>query len=249
MPSYTLTGLNLRSHALGENDRIMVVLTRERGIVRLVARGARKAKNRWGGRLEPLIRADLEVSTGRGSLDILTGSVPYGRSALLLADLDRLLIGMRLAEAATAIVAEGEANAEAFDALDQALELLAEGARPEPVALWCELRLLDVGGYRPELEDCVVCGAPVMDGPTGLIAFSAQGGGVRCAACPLPSRMVEPVAVALLNALRDLDPAALRNATDPGAGEREAGQVLADAIRTSADVKLKAGDLWERLAT
>ncbi len=248
MPAYTLSALNVRTYPLGENDKILVALTRERGIVRLVARGARKPRNRWGGRLEPLVRATLEVSTGRGALDVITSALPYGPSATLMADFDRLMVGFRLAEAAVAIVAEGQPNAAAFDRLEAALDLLAEGARPEAVALWCELGLLDVGGYRPELEVCVACGAPVADSAAGPFAYSALGGGVRCGSCPGSARSVGVETLLLLGALRDAEIDTVRGLTRPLPGEGDAALLLADTLQACADVRLRANDMARRLS-
>ncbi len=248
MPAYVLSGLNLRTYPLGENDKILVALTRERGIVRLVARGARKPRNRWGGRLEPLVRATLEVSTGRGSLDVLTSSLPYGPSATLMADFDRLMAGFRLAEAAMAIVAEGQPNVAAFDWLEAALDLLAAGARPEAVGLWCELGLLDVGGYRPELDACVVCGRPVAESAVGPVAYSAQGGGVKCESCPGSARSVGIETLALLGSLRDAEAEVVRNLTRPLPGEGDAALLLADTLQACADVRLRANAMARRLS-
>ena len=71
MSLYRDAGVVLRTHKLGEADRIITLLTRERGLVRAVAKGVRKTSSRFGGRLEPFMHVDLQLAEGR-SLDIIT---------------------------------------------------------------------------------------------------------------------------------------------------------------------------------
>ena len=68
---YRDAGVVLRTHKLGEADRIITLLTRERGLVRAAAKGVRKTTSRFGGRLEPFMHVDLQLAEGR-SLDIIT---------------------------------------------------------------------------------------------------------------------------------------------------------------------------------
>src|SRR6186997_1389800 len=59
MPVYTSEALILRTYKLGEADRIVVFLTRDRGKKRGVAKGARRARSRYTGALEPMTRAGI----------------------------------------------------------------------------------------------------------------------------------------------------------------------------------------------
>ena len=65
MPTYRDEGVVLRTHQLGEADRIVTLLTREHGKVRAVARGVRRTSSRFGGRLEPFMVADMQLAVGR----------------------------------------------------------------------------------------------------------------------------------------------------------------------------------------
>ena len=64
-------GIVLRAQKLGEADRIITMLSRERGRLRLVAKGVRKTTSKFGARLEPLTHVDLLLWQGRGDLDIV----------------------------------------------------------------------------------------------------------------------------------------------------------------------------------
>src|SRR6187455_2385656 len=72
MPLYKEQGIVLRSHKLGEADKIVTILTQGSGKVRAVAKGIRKTRSRFGARLEPLTHVNLMLYRGRGSLDTIT---------------------------------------------------------------------------------------------------------------------------------------------------------------------------------
>ncbi len=80
MQGYRDDGVVLRTHKLGEADRIITLLTRHHGRVRAVAKGVRRTKSRWGARLEPFTHVDVMIHNGR-SLDVITQAEvirPYG---------------------------------------------------------------------------------------------------------------------------------------------------------------------------
>ena len=67
MPLYQDEGVVLRTAKLGEADRILTLLTRDHGKVRAVAKGVRRTKSRFGGRLEPFMRVALLIAEGRST--------------------------------------------------------------------------------------------------------------------------------------------------------------------------------------
>ncbi|MCF8540450.1 MAG: DNA repair protein RecO, partial [Aurantimicrobium sp.] len=88
MPLYRDEGVILRTHKLGEADRILTVLTRNHGKVRAVAKGVRRTASKFGARLEPFMVADLQFYEGR-SLDTVSQAetiASYG--VAIAADLD-----------------------------------------------------------------------------------------------------------------------------------------------------------------
>ena len=79
MPTYRDEAVVLRTHKLGEADRIITMLSRRHGKVRAVARGVRRKTSKFGARLEPFSHVDLQFATGR-TLDVITQAVtlhPY----------------------------------------------------------------------------------------------------------------------------------------------------------------------------
>src|SRR4026209_2435904 len=86
MPLYTTDALILRSYALGESDRLVVFLTRDRGKKRGVAKNARQSRRRFGGALEPMTWGrGADVDRERGGLVFLNYVKPT-RSPLSASD-------------------------------------------------------------------------------------------------------------------------------------------------------------------
>ena len=175
----------LRSLRFGEADRILHVYTLERGRMGAIAKGARRTKSRFGGRLEPLSHVELVLHVGSGELATVTGADLVGPHARTREDPYRLAVGLLGAEAMLRLFPEQERNERAFLAVTRFLDLLDERpprvpGRPELDALGLafQLKLIWVAGYLPHLGSCAECGAA---GPPA--GFSAGAGGVVCGSC------------------------------------------------------------------
>ena len=183
--TYPTDAVVLRSLRLGEADRIVHLYTRERGRIGAVAKGIRKTKSRFGGRLEPLSHVALQLHQGSGELQTVTGVDLVRAHSAVREDQYRLGVGLIGAEAMLRLFTEQETNERAFTALTRFLDVLDEhpaGAnRPalDPLALAFQLKLLWLSGYLPHLTSCADCGAD--DAP--LIGYSPQAGGAVCRAC------------------------------------------------------------------
>jgi DNA repair protein RecO (recombination protein O) len=184
-------GVVLRTHKLGEADRIVVLLTRGHGKVRAVAKGVRKTKSRFGGRLEPPGHVDLLLYEGRGDLDIVSQAESVDAFRALRDDLDRLGRAVAMLEAADQLALEREANPRLHDLLVGALRTLARRDAPLVVPGFL-LKALALEGFRPQVEACVACGD---EGP--LVSWALEEGGLRCAA-HRQGPAVSPEAVAVL---------------------------------------------------
>lgn len=175
----------LRSLRFGEADRILHIYTLDRGRIGAIAKGARKVRSRFGGRLEPLSHVELMLHVGRGELATLTGADLIRPHAAVREDPYRLAVGLVGAEAMLRLFPEQEHNERAFLALTRFLDLLdvlesRAPDRPEldPIGLSFQLKLLWLAGYLPHLGSCAECGAE-----EPLAGFSARAGGVVCRTC------------------------------------------------------------------
>lgn len=175
----------LRSLRFAEADRILHLYTADRGRIGAIAKGARKTKSRFGGRLEPLSHVELVLHRGRGELATVTGADLVRPHAATREDQYRLGVGLIGAEAVLRLFPEEERNERVFGAVTRFLDLLdaverGDGVRPEldPLGLAFQLKLLWLAGYLPHTGSCAECGS---DGP--LVGFSARAGGVVCGNC------------------------------------------------------------------
>ena len=189
----------LRTHKLGEADRIITLLTRQHGRVRAVARGVRRTTSRWGSRLEPFTHVDLQLAEGR-SLDTVTQAetlTPFAGTIGL--DYERYTAGTVMLETADRLVAEErEPSVQQYLLLVGGLRAMAAGEhRPGQVLDSYLLRSLAVAGYAPSFDACARCG---LLGPHRW--FSPASGGVLCATCRVPgSASPAPESLAVLGAL------------------------------------------------
>jgi len=183
--SYKTEAVVLRSFRLGEADRVLHLYTLERGRIGAVAKGVRKTKSRFGGRLEPLSHVELVLHQGGGELQTVTGAELVRSHHEARENPYRLGVGLVGAEAMLRLFPEQEANERAFRALARFLDLLdgsaAADRRPaaqDPLVLSFQLKLLWLSGYLPHLTSCAECGAE-----TGLSGYSPKAGGAVCQTC------------------------------------------------------------------
>ena len=182
--STTTEAVVLRSFRFGEADRVLHLYTLERGRVGAVAKGIRRTKSRFGGRLEPMSHVELVLHEGRGELQTITGVQLIRPHSAARDGHYRLSVGFVGLEAMLKLFPEQEANDRAFAALARFLDLLdeveARDGRPalDPLVLAFQLKLLWLAGYLPHLTSCAECGAEA-----GLVGYSPSAGGAVCGNC------------------------------------------------------------------
>jgi len=177
-----LTGIVLRVVDTGESDRVVTLLTRERGKVAAFARGARASRRRFGGSLEPftLLAAEVRERPGAELLGLDQVS-PIDAFGGIRGDLARIACASYAAELARELVRDHEPHEDLFDALAEYLGRLA-GAPARPAALRAfELAALRAAGLAPRLDACARCGGPLA--PDRPARFDPGQGGALCAAC------------------------------------------------------------------
>jgi DNA repair protein RecO (recombination protein O) len=239
---YREQGVVLRTYKLGEADRIVVLLTQGEGKVRAVAKGVRKTKSRFGGRLEPFSHVDLSLYRGR-ELDIITQAELVNPFRFLRQDYDRVTAGAAMLEAVDQIAQEREPAVRVFLLLVRALRAL-DGDPGDPSAVLDAflLKLMALEGYRPMLTECAGCGRHAE-----LRAFSANRGGALCASCRNGGEsLLDPGTVPLLSHLlgEDMERAA---ATKPRpVARREAANVVKNYVEYHLDRRLRSYPLVNR---
>lgn len=216
----------LRSFAFGEADRVLHAYTQASGRVGVVAKGVRRTKSRFGGRLEPFSHVELGIHRGRGELGTVTGASLVRSHDRIRSEPYRLAVGLVGLEAMLRLFTEEERNDRAFVALTRFLDALDDrepqpGRRAslDPLVLSFQLKLLWLSGFLPHLGSCVECGAE-----EELVAFLPAAGGAVCAACDRGGIPLSPEGLRGLGALLG---APIADAPSAGLGDRAARDVLA----------------------
>lgn len=197
MPVYRDEGVVLRTHKLGEADRIVTLLTRRHGKVRAVAKGIRRTTSRFGSRLEPFMVADLQLYEGR-SLDTITQAETLGAyGSQIVADYDSYTAANVMVETADKLT-DAESSLQQYLLLLGALRSLSRGEHVPGATLDSYmLRALSLAGWAPSFHDCARCQAP---GPHGTMVV--QLGGVVCDDCAPPgSPRLDPATLDMLGSL------------------------------------------------
>jgi len=232
----------------GEADRILHLYTPRVGRVSAIAKGVRRARSRFGGRLEPFFRLQLDLHEGRGELLTVTGAQTIEAYARLRSDARAIDAAARACDAVGRLFETGEPHPNVFNLLCRRLSLLDRGMSPgtpdaagRAGALAFRLKLMLAAGLAPQLSACVCCGEH-----EHLVGFSGAAGGVVCRACspetsgygtlPVVSFALDPDAYSFMT-----DALGLPLADAPDAGDRALGQVeraISETLEHHANVRL-----------
>jgi DNA repair protein RecO (recombination protein O) len=224
----------LRSIRFGEADRIVHLYTPRRGRIGAIAKGARRARSRFGGRLEPFFRLDLVLHEGRGDLLTVTAAHTVAGYARLRADGGALDAAARACDAVARLFDTTEPHPDVFNLLANELALLdanpAHATHSNQLAF--RLKLLLAAGLAPQLAACAECGA--QDHLTG---FSGASGGVVCNACEAASFPLDEATHAFLTGALG---APLTDAPSASAlALRQAERAIAETVEHHAGLRLR----------
>jgi DNA repair protein RecO (recombination protein O) len=187
--SFKTEAIVLRSIRYGEADRVLHLYSATRGRIGAIAKGSRRPRSRFGGRLEPFFRLDMVLYEGRGELATVTSAHTVAAHPNLRANGPALGAAARACDAVLRLLDGEEANPGAYNLLGRYLAQLdgsesvaedgsADGAAGLAAALAFRLKLALAAGFAPELASCARCGER-----DGLSGFSGAAGGVVCSAC------------------------------------------------------------------
>lgn len=235
----------LRGIRYGEADRILHLYSPTHGRLGAIAKGVRKPRTRFGGRLEPFFRLNLVLHRGRGDLATVSAAETVQGYPALRSSAVALTAAARACDSVLRLLDSSEPNPPAYNLLCSYLALLngqaiedrtqtdLAAASPTGRGLAFRLKLVLVAGFAPELASCANCGSR-----EHLEGFSGAAGGVVCAGCQSGAFPLSPEAHSfMVEALgRPLQQA-------PAASERALRQVeraIGDLVEHHANVQLRA---------
>ncbi len=234
----------LRSIRYGEADRILHLYSASRGRVGAIAKGVRRPRSRFGGRLEPFFRLDLVLHEGRGDLMTVTAAHTVAAHPNLRASGPALGAAARACDSVLRLLDSEEPNPAAYNLLCRYLAILdgaeslagdgsADGAAGLATALAFRLKLALAAGFAPELASCARCGER-----DGLSGFSGDAGGVVCAACERGGFPLSGEAHGFMVAALGRPLAQAPEARDRAL--RQAERAIGDTLEHHAHVQLRA---------
>lgn len=231
--TYKTEGVILRRRNLGEADTIFTVFSPSLGKFDGVARGVRKARSHMRGHLEPLTRSNVMLARGR-SLDVFTQAETIDPFRTLHEDLDRSALAIYCCELIDRFASENIEQADVYWLLVDTLAALDGGAAMQ-VVRYFEQHLLALSGYELQLDACAICRGRLPEEDT---LFSAEAGGLVCAACRGRAGSGRIIPVRAIKVLRFATSASMEQFAGlrlEGELAHQVEQALADVIRLVLD--------------
>jgi DNA repair protein RecO (recombination protein O) len=222
MPPIHSDALVLRSFKLGETSKIVVLLTRERGKLRAVAKGARGPKSRYQSSLEPLSEVRIGLYGRQGTELYRMGGCELIRSAFLgpAGEADGPLVLSYFAELLDSFALEDTAEDAVYRLAVAVTRAAQEGANFTVLARYLEAWLLRLHGLYPPASRCVTCSQAL---PAGPLRYHRAARAFRCEACgPVSGPVLSPAVRDFMAEIFKQPPTALRGAVPPDASSLEA---------------------------
>lgn len=180
--TYRATGINLRSKPSGEADRLMTILTKEYGLIRVIAPSARKQKSSLSGRSGIFVVNDLLIAQGK-SMDKITQAESLQSFPKLSLDIRKLTAGQYLVELALQQALSEQSQESLYYLLLEHLDRLEASPtdRILPHLTHAIFQLLALAGVAPQLYRCCLSGCtldPEVENPLWRAMFSVEAGGL-----------------------------------------------------------------------
>lgn len=179
---YQATGINLKGMPLGEHDRLLTILTKEYGLIKAVATGARKHRSAMAGRSGLFVVNDLQISVGR-SMDRIKNTEMVQSFVGLGKTLAKLTAAQYLSELALMQALSAQPQEELFLVLVEHLNRIQDADNNHVLACLAHgtYHLLAIAGFAPQVHNCCISQRPVIANreiPKWKAGFSIVGGGV-----------------------------------------------------------------------
>lgn len=178
MNQITVTGMVLQASPIGEYDRRVVILSKERGKIAAFARGARRPNNALLGMTSPFSFGEFTLYEGRTSYTLVSASISNYFSELRM-DVEGAYYGFYFLELANYYAREANDETQTLKLLYQTLRALVNPKIPNKLIRYIyELKLITINGEGPQMQECVCCGKK-----GAYDMFSVMRGGIICREC------------------------------------------------------------------
>ena len=183
MNNYVTEAINLKSYNLNDADKIILMYSKENGLIKGVAKGIKKPKSKLGARMDLLVANTLQLLKGH-SMDTVIQAQTLNNFNKSREDIDKLMISSYISEL---VVNFGEgsesASEEIYELLYKALNRVSDSETKKDAliaAIKFQLKILLIMGFCVELDSCLCCREQVLDEE---MYFSSSMGGIVCKGC------------------------------------------------------------------
>ena len=172
-----LQGIVLAMSLVGEYDRRLVILTKDRGRITAFARGVRKSNNQLVSKTQLFVMGEFTLYEGRDAYTLKSVEAKEYFHELTY-DMEKYCYGSYFCEVMSYLTREGERSTDYLNLLFVSLNALKKAMiSPKLIRVIFEIKMLDVFGQGIQSYHCPVCG----NEPSGI--FSAEAGGLVCSHC------------------------------------------------------------------
>ena len=181
--NYTTDAINLKSYDLSDADKIILMYSRDKGLIRGVVQGVKKPKSKLGARMDSLIANTLMFAKGK-SLDRICQAQSINTFNESRHDIDKLICSSYISEVVSNFgVEEDPCSKEVYDLLYKALDKISRSKTKKDVLIAVikfQLKMMLISGFSLELDSCLCCGERVLNKD---MYFSQDMGGIICEEC------------------------------------------------------------------
>lgn len=181
--NYTTDAINLKSYDLSDADKIILMYSREKGLIKGVAKGVKKPKSKLGGCMDTLIANTLMFAKGK-SLDRICQAQAINTFKDSRQDIDKLMCSSYISEVVSNFGVEDDpCSKDIYDLLYKALDRISKSKTKKDVLIAVikfQLKMMLISGFSLELDSCLCCGERVLN---ESMYFSHEMGGIICEEC------------------------------------------------------------------
>lgn len=183
MNNFVTDAINLKSYNLSESDKIILMYSKENGLIKGVAKGCKKLKSKLGARMDLLVANQLMLYKGK-NLDTICEAKSINTFKNNRQDIDKLLYSTYVSEIVTNFGIENDPSSEEiYDLLYKTLDKIANAKEKKEVLIGVikfQLKFMEIAGFGVELDTCLCCREQILN---ENMYFSSKMGGVVCKEC------------------------------------------------------------------
>lgn len=192
--TFVTDAINIKSYPLSENDNIIVMFSKDKGIIKGIAKGVKKPKSKLGARMQSLVCNRLMLNQGK-NLDVIREAQAINPFNKLRHDLEKLNFSIYITEIIGNFCRENteeteEVNKNIYELFYKTLENISNAEDNIHTMLSVvkfQLKFMKITGFGLELSHCLKCSAPINEESY----FSFNNGGVICRHCLAESSDME----------------------------------------------------------